>query len=113
MSEKPRATVKPEIVALHDDNHHDGDEVKRFAFKDEMGRIAQVLEIGSVYFVTYDPPLEAASGKKIVEATGNLDEVQGNFGLRWARIKYADGTTADADLVIGLIVGMKLKRLHA
>lgn len=113
MSEKLGQLVKPKILALHCDNHHDGDEVKRFAFKDEMGKITLVLEVGSVYLVEYDPPLETASDKKIVKAKGVLGEVQGYFGLKLAKIWYEDDSTVDKDMILGLIVGMKLKKLNA
>lgn len=111
MSEKTKKLVKPEIVALHDDNHHDGDEVKQFAFKDEMGRITQLLEIGSVYFVKYNTPLETSSGKKITAAQGKLTDVEGHFGLEEAIIWYENRETAQKSMILGLISGMTLTKI--
>lgn len=112
MEETVKRKPRPEIVALHDDNYHQGDEIKRFAFKDEMGKITQVLEVGSVYFVTYNPPLETKSGKKITAAQGKLTDVEGHFGLEEATIWYENQEVTQKSMILGLISGMTLIKIN-
>jgi len=111
MKETIKKQPRPEIVALHDDNYHQGDEIKRFAFKDELGRLTQVLEVDSVYFVTYNPPLETNGGKKITAAQGKLTDVEGHFGLEEATIWYENRQTAQKNMILGLIGGMTLIKI--
>jgi hypothetical protein len=113
ISEKLGKLKTPTIIALHDDNYHDGDEINCFGFRDEMGKITQELIIGAVYWVTYNPALETASDKKISKACGTLEEVGGQFGLRWATIYYEDGSTAQGDMILGFMNGMALTKINA
>lgn len=107
-----KKTIRPEIIAVHCDNHHPGDEISKFAFKDEMGRMTVILDIGQDYTIEYSIPLETTSGKQITKATGTLLNVDGYFGLTNATIWYADNSHANKDLIIGLINGMRISKIN-
>jgi len=107
-----RKPIRPEIVALHCDNYHPGDEISKFALKDEMGRIVIILDLGEDYLVEYSTPLETARGKKIIKASGTLFNIDGYFGLKNANIWYEDHSQANTDLIIGLINGMSISKLN-